>query len=259
MDIGWHLRHHRRSSWLIPGVAVLAFAAMIAIAPTPRATFALTNCTVDASTDSDEQAFLGLINAYRHDNSLGPLSLSDNLNRSAAWKAQDMADNDYFAHNDDPISRTWVERIRACGYTANTYLGENLAAGNQSAADAFNQWKNSPAHNDNMLSANYTVIGIGRAHNSSSTYSWYWATDFGGEADHAPPPASGGVHDGDVDCNGRTDTIDAQLVLQRSAGISGSLPCQSDADVNEDGATSPIDAVLILQYAAGLIPSLPVS
>jgi uncharacterized protein YkwD len=257
MDIGWPLRH-RRGAWLIAGLVAIAFAALLAIGPTPRAASALTNCSVDASIDGEEQAFLGLINSYRHDHGQDPLSLSDSLNRSAAWKAEDMADNDYFAHNDDPISRTWVDRVRDCGYGANTYIGENLAAGNQAAADAFNQWQNSPAHNENMLNENYVVIGIARAHNSDSTYGWYWVTDFGGEAEHAPPPPSNGVHNGDVDCNNRTDPIDASLVLQRSAGMTASLPCQSDADVNEDGVTTPIDAVLILQYAAGLVPSLPV-
>jgi uncharacterized protein YkwD len=30
-----------------------------------------------------------------------------------------------------------------------------------------------------MLSANFTEIGIGRAYNPSSTYGWYWCTEFG--------------------------------------------------------------------------------
>lgn len=257
MDFGWVHHLHHRALWL-GIISALAFAAMVAIAPAPNAAIALTNCTVDAAIDSQERAFLGLINDYRRENGLGSLSLSDSLNRSAAWKAEHMADNDYFAHDDESIDRTWVQRIRDCGYTANTWIGENLAAGNQSAADAFDQWRNSAGHDANMLNENYTVIGIGRASNAGSTYNWYWATDFGGEADHAPPPASNGSHDGDADCSGSTDTIDATLVLQRDAGVTGTLPCQSDADVNRDGVLGPIDAILILQFEAGLVPSLPV-
>lgn len=34
-----------------------------------------------------------------------------------------------------------------------------------------------------MLNTSYVVIGIGRAYNASSTYGWYWTTDFGGFLD----------------------------------------------------------------------------
>jgi hypothetical protein len=231
---------------------------MVAIAPAPRPAFALTNCSGgDPAIDSAEQAFLGLINDYRQDNGLSPLSLSSSLNRAAAWKANDMATRDYFEH-DDLSGRSWVDRIRDCGYTANTYIGENMAAGNQPASGAFDQWRNSSGHNENMLGDDYVVIGIGRAHDANATYGWYWVTDFGGQADGAPPPPSSSDGNGDVDCNGRTDTIDATLVLQRDAGVTGALACGSDADVNRDNAVTPIDAVLILQFSAGLILSLPV-
>jgi hypothetical protein len=34
-----------------------------------------------------------------------------------------------------------------------------------------------------MLGTNYHVIGIGRANSTTSTYGWYWTTDFGGYTD----------------------------------------------------------------------------
>jgi hypothetical protein len=92
-----------------------------------------------------------------------------------------MAANNYFAHDD--LTRTWVQRVRDCGYSYNTYIGENIAAGNSSAQATFNQWKNSPGHNANMLSANFNAIGIGRAFQASATYDWYWSTEFGGYED----------------------------------------------------------------------------
>jgi len=62
---------------------------------------------------------------------------------------------------------------------------------------------------------------------------------------------------GDVDCNGRIDSIDAALVLQFVADLIGSLPCPQNADANVRGGIDAVDATLILQYVAGLIDSLP--
>jgi len=149
------------------------------------------DCTVDASLDSEEKAFLTLINNYRQQNGLPKLAVSYTLTRAAAWKSADMANNNYFAHDD--LSRTWVQRIRDCGYGFNTYIGENIAAGYTTAQAVFDGWKNSPGHNANMLGANYTAIGIGRYYRQGSPYGWYWTTDFGGFDDGwmsiAGPPA----------------------------------------------------------------------
>jgi hypothetical protein len=260
MAIGWRVWHYLPNAFFAIGLTALGFAVALIFDATPRLGIAGPNCAVDASIDSQEQEFLRLINDYRDDRGLAALALSSTLNKAAAWKAKDMATNDYFAH-DDQIERTWSERIRDCGYTANTWIGENLAAGNSSAQATFDQWRNSPGHNANMLNENFVAIGIGRAQDAGSTYSWYWATDFGGVADQAPPappPGSDPNHNGDADCNGRTDTVDAALVLQVIARIASAGPCGGRADVNGDAAVGPQDALLILQYAAGIVPRLPV-
>ena len=173
---------------LIPLLALLALGAALAVSSGASHALAVTNCTVDASIDSEEQAFLVLINEHRAANGVPPLVLSNTLNAAAAWKSQHMADEDYFAHDDVPIGRTWVQRIRDCGYSYNTFLGENIAAGNSTAAATFEQWRNSPGHNANMLGSNYVAIGIGRAYNAGSTFRWYWTTDFGGFPDGPTSP-----------------------------------------------------------------------
>ena len=139
------------------------------------------DCTVDAAMDSEEQAFLVLINNYRAQNSLGALKPSYMLTKASAWKSKDLATNNYFAHDD--LNRTWSQRIVDCGYGFNTWLGENIAAGYTTAQQVFDGWKASPGHNANMLGANYTAIGIGRYFQQGSTYGWYWTTDFGGFSD----------------------------------------------------------------------------
>jgi uncharacterized protein YkwD len=142
------------------------------------------DCTADASLDSEEQAFLVLINNYRQQNGLQPLGASYLLSKAAQWKSQDMGANAYFAHDD--LNRTWVQRIRDCGYGYNAWLGENIAAGYQTAQSVFEGWRNSPGHNANMLGENYTAIGIGRAVVPGSPYGTYWSTEFASVLDPWP-------------------------------------------------------------------------
>jgi uncharacterized protein YkwD len=175
-------------------LAIILLAGTLAFAEAPRTASALTNCTVaDNSFDSEESAFLGLINNYRAQNGLGAVSLSTNLNRSASWLAVDMAAKNYFSHTDS-LGRSPSTRATDCGYP--TGAGENIAAGSawSSAQAAFDAWRNSPGHNANMLTASYQQIGIARYYLGSATYGWYWVTDFGlvndvtGGGGTAPPP-----------------------------------------------------------------------
>lgn len=61
---------------------------------------------------------------------------------------------------------------------------------------------------------------------------------------------------GDANCDGVVNAIDAALILQLTAGLLSSVPCQENADVNDDGAVNAIDAALVLQHVAGLLPEL---
>ena len=75
------------------------------------------------------------------------------------------------------------------GYDFNTAKGENLAVGYESAEEAMQAWKNSPAHNAAMLDGNYRVMGVARINVPGSVHGWYWTTDFGGYVDpsaHGP-------------------------------------------------------------------------
>jgi uncharacterized protein YkwD len=158
--------------------------AIVSWPPSPAG--ALTNCSVaDTSLDGEELAFLGIINGYRSDNGLGQLTISTNLTRAATWKVNDMGTNGYFAHT-DPSGRGPWELTVDCGYPIAG--GENLAAGTykDTAASAFELFRNSPTHNANMLRADYRQIGIARVYVPGSYYGWYWATEFGTTNDAAP-------------------------------------------------------------------------
>ena len=161
---------------LIPLLAVLAVAALVAV--DARAAKAL---------DSEEQAFLSIINNYRSAQGLGTLALDPQLNEVALWMANDMASNDYFSHTDS-LGRDPFARMDEIGYAYNTWRGENLVAGTEGAQASFEMWTGSPGHNANMLGEHYTVIGIARKFDEGSTFGWYWATEFGGHTAPPPPP-----------------------------------------------------------------------
>ena len=153
-------------------------------APSPRGAAApsVLHASTGYCADAEDIAFLQLINNYRAQNGLGPLVLSQKLADASYYHSSDMAAKNYFSHT-FADGTTWDQNIRNFEYTYNTSLGENIAAGYSTASSVFTAWQNSAGHNANMLTAGYTAIGIARAYSSSSTYGWYWTTDFGGVVD----------------------------------------------------------------------------
>jgi len=191
------------SRWLL-SLVLAAFALALSSAgagvwgdpPFAGVSVAAGDCSVaaaDVALDIEEQAFLAIINDYRADNGRQPLAASYTLSKSAQWKSKDMGVNRYVAHDD--LSRTWVQRNRDCGYTANAYMAENIAVGTSSAQATFTLWRNSSAHNANMLDSRYEAIGIGRAYVAGSPYGWYWTAEFASESDGWP--VTGADSDGD--------------------------------------------------------------
>jgi uncharacterized protein YkwD len=130
------------------------------------------------SPDGEERAFLDLINDYRRRNGAGDLALNDQLGAAAEHHSQDMASKNYFSHNlkNGDSAQKNIERH---GYTNWTYWGENIAAGDETAKQVMESWKNSAEHDRAMRDKNFKEIGIGRAYAKSSKYGWYWTTTFG--------------------------------------------------------------------------------
>ena len=58
---------------------------------------------------------------------------------------------------------------------------------------------------------------------------------------------------GDPNEDGAVNAIDVTLILQRDAGLLGSLANESSADVDGSGDITSVDATLILQVVARLI------
>jgi uncharacterized protein YkwD len=148
--------------------------------------------TINEGLDAEERIFLQKLNEYRAANGLAPLQVSVALTKACEFHSDDMAAKNYFSH-DSQDGTSWSTRIKRY-YNYPTYMAENIAAGNSGGEATFTQWKNSPGHDANMKGTNYRVIGIARAYSATSTYKWYWTTDFGGYVDEVmtdggtPPP-----------------------------------------------------------------------
>lgn len=137
---------------------------------------------VGACRDGEEWVMLALINDYRAQNGLTALQMTQTLSNAAEFHSADMASRNYFGHT-LASGASWADNMAAFGYGYATYRAENIAAGNLSAAGTFQQWLNSPEHNANMLNANVSAIGIGRASGTGSDFGTYWTTTFGGLVD----------------------------------------------------------------------------
>lgn len=98
-------------------------------------------------------------NFQRENNGLPPLSENSLLNQSAAVKAQDMFDKQYFAH-DSPEGIGVSQLAEIAGYQY-IMIGENLALGNFLNDKALVEaWMDSPGHRANILNSRYQNIGV---------------------------------------------------------------------------------------------------
>jgi hypothetical protein len=100
-------------------------------------------------------------NQNRVSNGLPDLQVSPLLTAAAQDKANDEATLGYFAHT-SPQGLTpwyWFQQV---GYNFD-YAGENLAVNFSDSADVTTAWMNSPEHRANILSTDFTQIGIATA------------------------------------------------------------------------------------------------
>lgn len=103
---------------------------------------------------------LAHVNEFRRQNGLLPLSRNALLDRAAQAHAEDMAQRDYFAHR-SPQGTGPADRVDRTGYHWSRVL-ENLAAGQPSAREVVEGWKNSKTgHREAMLDKTVREAGIG--------------------------------------------------------------------------------------------------
>ncbi len=101
---------------------------------------------------------ISLTNAERAKQGLPALTEDPRLDAAAAAKAQNMFQENYWAHFAPSGKSPW-DFISGSGYKF-TYAGENLARNFNASADVVVAWMNSPSHRDNILNSHYQNIGI---------------------------------------------------------------------------------------------------
>jgi len=107
------------------------------------------------------QAYLE-INEYRAEEGMAELAWSSELADAAAIRAEEISE--VWSHT-RPNGSNW--------YTVNPSImyGENLAKGYDTAEDVVQGWKDSPAHNENLLYEDFSYIGLAQ-------YDYYVACEF---------------------------------------------------------------------------------
>ncbi|HZG56510.1 CAP domain-containing protein [Paenibacillus sp.] len=105
-----------------------------------------------------EREMSALVNAARAEANLPPLTLHVELSRVARFKSEDMAANGYFSHDSPTYGSPF--QMMSDFRIAYSSAGENIAC-NQTVQRAHEALMNSPGHRANVLSADFTHIGIG--------------------------------------------------------------------------------------------------
>ena len=183
------------------------------------------------SYSAQEIEIVRLINEYRMSYGLDPVLVSDVLSDSAEKHSGDMAKYGFFSHY--TAASDWfnvdsrpADRMVACGYPSGTWTGENIAAGYDTPATVMTAWKQSYAHNLNMLDTKWKVIGIGLVDMSGSSMGTYWTTDFGSYLDGSAHENGGTLP---PDTTPPTVTITAPA---QASEVSGTVTVSVTADDN---------------------------
>jgi uncharacterized protein YkwD len=110
-----------------------------------------------------------LINAYRAERGLKPLSLDARLIKAAEVQSQHLATKDR-----PPGGSMPMQRVERAGYRPRL-AAENVAAGQASLGEVIEGWKKSPAHNRNLLLPDATEMGIALTYDPATRYRAFWA------------------------------------------------------------------------------------
>jgi len=128
------------------------------------------NTTVSSSNLTYEQKVVELVNIERQKVGLSALTLDSAISNVARTKSKDMATNNYFAHQ-SPTYGSAGDMLTRFGIKWSAW-GENIASGQRTPEAVVTAWMNSAGHRANILSSNFSKIGVGYATNSNGTPYW---------------------------------------------------------------------------------------
>jgi uncharacterized protein YkwD len=120
------------------------------------------------------QAVINFTNEERSKARVPPLTVDPRLTDAAERHADRMAKRDRLSHTLD--GRSVADRVRAAGYEYRT-VGENIAWNQRTPAEVVDGWMTSRGHRQNLLSGDFTHIGVAVATNAKGEP--YWVQVFG--------------------------------------------------------------------------------
>ncbi|HHW37046.1 MAG TPA: hypothetical protein GXX18_07400 [Bacillales bacterium] len=124
-----------------------------------------------AGISAAESKVVQLTNVERRKSGLPDLQMDTALSKVAHEKANDMQSKHYFSHT-SPTYGSPFDMMRDFGITYRS-AGENIAQGQTTPEEVVQAWMNSEGHRRNILSADYTHIGVGYTQTGN-----YWSQMF---------------------------------------------------------------------------------
>jgi len=153
-----------------------------------------------AISDSLKNEYLNAINNARGQNqtcgttlmsAVPPLTWNDALYKAAYEHTNDMVEQNFVSHDGSGKETDYTgldlnraskfnERIQHNGYKY-TNVAENITAGSSidTAQQAVQAWLNSEGHCKNLMSPNFTEVGMAHIKKTGTTYTNYWTQNFG--------------------------------------------------------------------------------
>ena len=122
----------------------------------------------------DEQAVVDATNIERKKADLPPVAPNPQLFAAARGHAANMAKQDMLEHTLD--DKTPGDRVKAAGYRF-AMTGENIAKNTRTPQKTLDAWMDSEGHKKNILTKEYTEIGVAVAKNDKGEP--YWVQVFG--------------------------------------------------------------------------------
>jgi len=127
------------------------------------------NCKWEVDLEAIRTTMLDLINKERKAAGVEPIAMYDPLHYTAQEKAKDLEKTGVFDHYSKNLGYFYDQYDKASiSYSGG---GENIASGQSNVASVMKSWMNSSGHKANILSKDWTHVGIGY-------YKGYWVQQF---------------------------------------------------------------------------------
>jgi uncharacterized protein YkwD len=128
---------------------------------------------ITSSSLARAEDFVEMVSRYRREHSLPAVTIDPELMAVAEHQAKAMAASGIMDHG---VAGSFHSRM-ASAHAGRA--GENIAAGQQTWAEALRGWQTSPGHNANLLLTGANILGFAMARNDRTEYKTFWAMVIG--------------------------------------------------------------------------------